>query len=400
MQNDSPANIYRCTVAGTSDSSGGPTGEGVAIVDNAATWRYLGDGEGFAEVAAQATATGPTVALAFQITTIVTAVSGWQSVTNLADADTGTDVETDAAFRARREALLTVSGKATVDAIRAALLLVDNVSEALVFENTTLVTDGNGVPGKAIQCVVLGGADVDVAQAIWDNKPAGIATFGVDISEVIVDSQGTSHTVLADRADPVEIFVNITVVTDGNYPADGDTQVAAQLKALGDTLIIGADVIYAQFFGESLETADGVSGVVDIQSMTLDKRPAVLTSGAAEPFALSNGQQLEVKVDGQSTAQIVTFNAGDFASIGAATAAEVAAVLSTQLAAPSATGGVSGSNATITSDSGGTIEVVGGSANIALIFPTTFSPAGTSNVAIASRQVASFDTARISVTSV
>lgn len=400
VRNDSPENIYRCQIAGTSDSSGGPTGEGVAIVDGTVSWRFLGDGEGYTTVAAVATTTGPVVAQTYQISEVVTAVSGWLGVTNLADAAAGTNIETDAAFRARRENLLTVSGKGTVDTIRAKLILVDGVSEAFVFENVTDITDGNGVPPHAIECVVLGGTDADVAQAIFDDKPAGIATYGGDITEVVVDSQGTSHTINASRADPIEMFMAITVTTDGNYPADGDTQVAAQLKALGDTLGIGDDVVYYQFLGECLTTAGGVSGVVDVQSFALDKRPVTVTSGNTELFALSNGQTLEVKVDGQSAAQTVTFSTGDFGDIGAATAAEVANVISTQIASPSATGGSPGGAVTITSDTGGTIQVTGGTANGALGFPTTFTPSGTSNVVIASRQRAVFDTARIAVVSV
>ena len=399
-RNDSPDNVYVCAIAGTSAGSGGPTGEGTAIVDGTVTWRFAGDGEGHTTVAAEATETGPTVALAYQVTEIVTAVSGWDSVSNLADAETGTDIESDAAFRIRRENLLTVSGKGTVDTIRAKLLLVDGVSEALVFENVTDVTDANGVPPHAFEAVVLGGLDADVAQAIFDDKPAGIATYGLDISEVIVDSQGESHNIYASRPDRIEMFLDITVITDGNYPADGDTQVAAQLKALGDTLDIGDDVVYIQFLGESLTTADGVAGVVDIQSMFLDKRPVTVTSGNTELFALSNGQTLTVKVDGQTTPQTVTFSTGDFIDIGNALASEVAAVLTTQLASPAATGGSPGGAVTITSDTGGTIEVTGGTSNAVLGFPTSFTPAGTSNIPIASRQVASFDTSRIQVTSV
>ena len=35
-------NVYRCTTAGTSASSGGPTGTGSGISDGAAVWAYLG----------------------------------------------------------------------------------------------------------------------------------------------------------------------------------------------------------------------------------------------------------------------------------------------------------------------------------------------------------------------
>lgn len=401
VRNDTPDNIYICTTGGTSAGAGGPTGEGTAIADNTCVWRYLGDGEGYITVAAEATETGPTVGLAYQVSEIVTAVVGWLDVTNLSDAVQGRDIETDAAFRVRRELLLSVRGSATVNAIRAGLLEVDDVTEALVFENTTDVTDANNVPPHAIECVVLGGADADIAETIFDYKPAGIATYGTDITESVVDSQGISHTVYASRADPVEMFIAITVITDGNYPTNGDDQVAAILKALGDTLDIGDDVIYAQFFGESLETADGVSGVVDIQSLAIDKRPATVVCANVQTYALVDGQTLTVKVDGQSSEQTVTFNTGDFVDITHATATEVANVISADLTSPSATGAVAmAAKVGITSDSAGTIEVTGGTANAALGFPTTFTPTGTSNVSILSRQVARFDTSRISVTSV
>lgn len=378
---------------------GGPQGEGVAIIDGGVTWRFLGDGLAFNTVAAQANLTGVVVGLAFQITEIVTAVGGWLSVNNQLDAVEGVIIETDAALRIRREALLTVIGKGTVDTIRAKLINVANVTEALVFENTTDFVDSNGLPGHSIEAVVLGGTDIAIATAIFDDKAAGIETFGGDISEVIVDTQGTSHTILASRADTVEMFLDITVITDGNYPSDGDAQVETQLLALADTLLIGSNVIYDQFRAETLASAGGVSGVVDISTMFLDKRPVAVTAGNSENYVLVDGQTLTVKVDGQSSAQTVTFNTADFVDIGAATAEEVAIVITADLTTPPATG--SGATApVITSDSSGTIEVTGGTANGALGFPTTFTPTGVVNVPILSRQRAVFNSVRLTVVSI
>lgn len=390
--NDTPTRIYEVTIAGTSAGSGGPTGTGIAIVDNSVTWRFLGEGEGFVNVACEATVTGPVVGQAFTITTIDTPVTGWIGVNNVADAVLGTDIETDAAFRIRREALIRVTGKATLEAVRAALLNVAGVTEAIVFENTALVTVG-GIPGKAFEAVVLGGTEVAIAQSLFDTKPLGIQAFGTDISELIVDSQGTSHTIEASRPDPMEIFIDVTVTVDGNYPLDGDAQVAQALKDLGDALQIGDDVIFKKFECEPFD----ISGVVDITLFEIDKQPAVLTSGNAETYALSDGETLLVRVDG-GTAQTATFNTGDFADIGNATAAEVAAVITTDI-----TGATAADAATfvaITSTSSGSIAVTGGTANGALGFATTFNPTGVINIPIASRQLATFDTSRILVTSV
>lgn len=391
--NDAPLNIYVCTIAGTSAGAGGPTGEGTAIVDGGVTWRFLGDGEGFNTVATEATATGPIVGQAFTIAEIVTPVGGWASVTNQLDAEPGTNIETDAAFRLRREQLIRVTGKGTLEAIRSAVLATSGVTEALVFENTTLLVDSDGIPGKAFEVVVLGGTDVDIAQTIFDTKPIGIQAFGTDISELVVDSQGNSHLIEGSRADPIEMFVDVTVVVDGNYPLDGDAQVAQAVADLGDTLRIGGNVIYERMNCAPFE----VSGVVDISVFVLDKQPVTVTSGNTELFTLSDGLTLTVRVNGETTSQTVTFNTGEFGDIGNATALEVAAVITAELAG--GTGADAAGAVTITSDTGGTIAVTGGTANGVLGFPTSFTPTGTSNVPITTRQRAIFDTSRINVTS-
>ena len=61
--------------------------------------------------------------------------------------------------------------------------------------------------------------------------------------------------------------------------------------------------------------------------------PAQILSTAAEPFALTNGEQLQVTANGTPVTPPITFNAANFANIGAATAAEVAAVINRQTAA-------------------------------------------------------------------
>jgi len=91
-------------------------------------------------------------------------------------------------------------------------------------------------------------------------------------------------------------------------------------------------------------------------------------AGGVEPFALVDGDTLQIAVDGGLT-QTVTFNTGEFAAIGAATAEEVAAVINGELVGASATVVGAGTKVRVTSDSKGTgsqINVVGGTAAGAL----------------------------------
>lgn len=283
---------YEAEIAGTSAGAGGPGGTDPLVpeVDGTVTWRFMGTGTGAVDVDATAVLTGPTAANAFNVTTIDTPVSGWDGVTNLSDATVGTSIETDEAARIRRDALLRQTGKATLEAIRAAVLNVSGVTEAIVFENTTLITDGSGIPGKAFEVVVLGGADADLRQAIFDTKPIGIEAHGT-ISGVVVDTQGISHTIKFSRPTAVPIFMAYTLVTDGNYPLDGDTQVKNAAKALGDALNIGDDVIFEQFKCAAFD----IAGVVDITSFFIDT--------SASPAATANIPIL--------VREVATFDTGD-----------------------------------------------------------------------------------------
>jgi len=87
------------------------------------------------------------------------------------------------------------------------------------------------------------------------------------------------------------------------------------------------------------------------------------------PFALSDGEILNVKIDGEVTAQTITFSAGDFADISAATVTEVIAAMSLTGATVSESSG----KVLITSESKGptsSVKVEGGTANVALGFST------------------------------
>lgn len=257
--------VYEATVAGTSGATG-PVGvvQAVIEVDATVSWINVGVGTGAVDVDATAIVDEAAGANANTVLTIITPESGWLSVINLNDAIAGTNIEGNEAFRIRREALLRQTGKATLEAIRAAALAVTGAIEAFVFENTTLVTDGAGVPGKAFEVVIEGGTDADIRQVIFDTKPIGIQAFG-SVSGSVVDSQGNSHTIEFSRPTTLAIVMSITVVTDGNYPANGDTQVKNALKAKGDLLGIGDDVIAEVIKCEAL----AIAGVVDITAFAL-----------------------------------------------------------------------------------------------------------------------------------
>lgn len=175
-----------------------------------------------------------------------------------------------------------------------------------------------------------------------------------------------------------------TVTLDRIFLEDGATIPAGSTVSVGalgvqfETLAAVSNSLgYASTFSvaaQSVETGEqqGLAGTIDtIQSPETGWSAAcAVSAGNTETYALSNGQTLTVKVD-QGAEQTATFETADFVAIGAATAAEVAAVIDTDISG--ATAADEGGMPRITSDTDGTgsaIQVTGGTANTALGFPT------------------------------
>jgi uncharacterized phage protein gp47/JayE len=251
---------YLCITAGTSAGSGGPTTTATDITDGTVHWRYIGEGLGIIAVSAQTVDTGPLEAPAYTITQIDTPVSGWESVINALDADEGSDIETSEDLRVRRELELAQAGSTVPDAIRAALLQVANVTSVTVYYNDTDTTDGDGVPPHAVECLVRGGADQDIYDALLANVACGIKTHGTETGSA-TDSNGTTHVIKFSRYDEIPIYVKITLTYDAAaYPSDGDTQVKTAVVTFGDAQNGGVDAVATRIGAQAFK----VAGVFDV----------------------------------------------------------------------------------------------------------------------------------------
>ena len=97
------------------------------------------------------------------------------------------------------------------------------VIQAFVYENDTDVVDSFSVPAHSMHVVVYDGivplaSNVQIAQAIWDNKPSGTATYG-GTSALATDSQGKSRTVNFDRATIVPVYISLTTTRGSTFDA-------------------------------------------------------------------------------------------------------------------------------------------------------------------------------------
>jgi hypothetical protein len=217
---------------------------------------------------------GPIVANAGTLTVITAPVSGWNTITNPLDATPGQLVEQDTPMRVRRKVELTKPGGCGVDSLRADLLdpsKVPGVIQCVVLENTSMVTDGNGLPPKSFCAVIWDGVspaadNVKIAQTIWNGHPSGVEAYG-STSANATDSTGVTRTVKFSRAPQKTVYLAYTLSVDATkFPVDGAAQVKAAAVALGATLVQGDDVIALKFRAVAL----GIAGVIDVTAFALD----------------------------------------------------------------------------------------------------------------------------------
>lgn len=161
---------------------------------------------GSIDVVGTALVVGAVFAEANTITTLFTPTNGWQTVNNSGPAIPGAPVETDAQLRIRQSQSTANPALTVVDATAGAIANIPGVTDVVVYENDTGITDGNGIPGHSVQAVVAGSfSNLAVAQAIQLRKTPGAGTSG-----------NTTVNVTDSRGMPLAIsFDNVADVTPG-----------------------------------------------------------------------------------------------------------------------------------------------------------------------------------------
>lgn len=271
-------NVYNCIQGGVTAGAGtGPSGTGQAIVDNTVIWQFLGAGNGSADGAATATATGPLEGFAGTINTIDTPVAGWANVTNLLDASTGQDSEQDPDARIRRAQSFSAQAESPLEAVRTAVLAVAGVTDCTIFENYSDGTNADGVPAKAFETLVQGGADAEILQAIFSKRPGGIQPYGTT-SGTVNDSLSNPHTIAFSRPSSVNIYVAVMQSIDATtYPANGDVQTQDAIATRGNAQKVGRDVVASQLAAGIFQDMPGIFDVSQVLIGTVNPPVASTT---------------------------------------------------------------------------------------------------------------------------
>ena len=256
------------------------------------------DADGKGMVPVQAVLAGVTGNVAAgTVTRIATPHISLDEVTNASAMTGGHEKETEEQFRDRYFAVLNGAGGVNADAIRAAILEVEHVTACIVLENDTDTATSDGMPAHSVECIVYGGENADIAQAIYKKKAAGIITYG-STAVSITDASGQTKAIRLSRPTARNVWVKVDqlIVDADQFPSDGDTQIVnAVLNFIGadsgsvssDGLTIGENVRYTRLFAP----INAVPGVLDYElsissdgqtygrdNITVDKRSKAVTA--------------------------------------------------------------------------------------------------------------------------
>lgn len=167
------------------------------------------------------------------ITNPVTIVLGVTSVTNSSAAsEVGQAQETDAELRLRRQQSVAIASTGYLNGILAAILNLDGVTDAKVYENVTASTDSDGIPAHGIWCIVEGGANTDIGNIIYGKKTAGANMKGAVEVDIETDS-GSTFTAKFDRPTAEDLYIRFDIQpTDASATFDQAAIKASIVSAL------------------------------------------------------------------------------------------------------------------------------------------------------------------------
>lgn len=189
---------------------------------------------------------GAVSALAGDLNEIDTPTYGWISAENEVAAVLGNEEETDAQLRERQTISTANPSQTMLAGTKGAIAALKNVSRFAVYENDTntaeVTTDNpHGLPAHSVTCVVEGGTNEDVAEAIFLHKGIGCYTHG-DVEVKYTDQNDYINRIRFFRPDYKDIFVKVVIKKYTGYISTMTSKVREAVYDYLAALTIGSDV--------------------------------------------------------------------------------------------------------------------------------------------------------------
>lgn len=206
---------------------------------------------GTVDVTATCQTSGPISAGPGDISIIATPTYGWTSVTNSLAATVGVAPEVDSAVRSRQTYSTAQPSRSILEGTKGAIANITGVTRSEVYENKTSTTDSNGLPAHSITAVVEGGANADIAQAIFLKKGPGCGTNGTT-SVNVTDQFGQVIAIGFYRPSYVDFDVVVNVKKWNGYTTQTTTDIQTAVVNYLNNLSIGENIPYSSLWGSAL----------------------------------------------------------------------------------------------------------------------------------------------------
>jgi uncharacterized phage protein gp47/JayE len=237
---------------------------------------------GSALVSAKCETIGPIYAGIGDISIIVTPTAGWESVTNEVEAVMGLPVEIDSELRARQYLSVALPSHSLFIGTVAGVANIPGVTRYKGYENTSNVTDSNGIPGHTICMVVEGALDSDIAWAIYANKGGGCGTYGTTTIAVLDPYSQITTNIHFYRPEYIDIDVLVQLTALTGYTSAVEDNMKAAIATYLDSLQIGEDVTISALYAVAMSVTDIKSPAYSISAILIG------AAGGANQLGLYN----------------------------------------------------------------------------------------------------------------
>ena len=213
------------------------------------------------------------------LSTIYSAIAGWNTITNATAGSVGNLVESRAAFELRRQSIVAKNSVNSNTAILGSVLAVPNVLSAFVADNTLNTTLSYGstaypIAAHGLTVSVYGGASSAIAQAIWSKKPPGTSYSG-NTSVLVYDTSYPlpypSYTVTYLVPTAVNVYFAVQLKNNAQLPANIITLVQNAIVAsfLGQDGGVAAGIGQTTYAGRYYANVTAQAPSVEILSILI-----------------------------------------------------------------------------------------------------------------------------------
>ncbi len=144
-----------------------------------------------------------------------TLITGWDGVENPTGFSVGREEESDEELEEKRKNSVALAAQGIRAAIKAKILTLDGVTACEVIENE-LDEAVDGQPPHSIHCVVNGGDEMEICEAIDSKISTGCRTHGTIENLVTTEDDPNGMTRRFDRPDFVDVWVKYTITGTSN----------------------------------------------------------------------------------------------------------------------------------------------------------------------------------------